>query len=372
MEPEQPHPHFSPDPVPHEAVPASDAGGRRLSIDLTPLRVSRDFRLLFISQTVSFFGSMMSFVVLPVQMYQLTKSSLAVGMLGAAECVPLIVMALVGGALADYFDRRRVVQLSELLLAFGSAALIVNALLPHPRAWVLFVCAAAFAALSGLKRPSMQALYPRLVASELIPAVSALNSLGGTLGSILGPVAGGLLATAAGPVFAYSTNLITFMFSLVLLLLLHASPPPPDADAPSLRSIAEGLRYARSRPELMGTYLVDMNAMFFGMPMALFPAMAAGFGVVRRAAVCGPGRGRIAGNAHVGMDAARATPGSGGDDRGRVVGRGDYRPRIFRLLVVGASVSSTRGCGGRRQRPLPPDHMEPDNPRPSARTARRY
>ncbi len=278
MEPEQPHPHFSPDPVPHEAVPASDAGGRRLSIDLTPLRVSRDFRLLFISQTVSFFGSMMSFVVLPVQMYQLTKSSLAVGMLGAAECVPLIVMALVGGALADYFDRRRVVQLSELLLAFGSAALIVNALLPHPRAWVLFVCAAAFAALSGLKRPSMQALYPRLVASELIPAVSALNSLGGTLGSILGPVAGGLLATAAGPVFAYSTNLITFMFSLVLLLMLRASPPPPDAHAPSLRSIAEGLRYAKSRPELMGTYLVDMNAMFFGMPMALFPAMAAGFG----------------------------------------------------------------------------------------------
>jgi MFS family permease len=143
---------------------------------------------------------------------------------------------------------------------------------------VLYACATAVAALGGLKRPSLQAMFPRLVAAELIPAVSALNSLGGTVGNIVGPIAGGLVAASAGPVWAYAANLATFLLSLGALLLMNATPPPPDADRPGLRSIVEGLRYAKNRPELMGTYLVDMNAMFFGMPMALFPAIAGGFG----------------------------------------------------------------------------------------------
>jgi MFS family permease len=272
------HAHLTPDPVPHSGEPSHPAGAKRFVIDITPLRVSRDFRLLFSSQAISFFGSMMSFVVLPVQMYQLTHSSLAVGMLGVAECVPLVVMALVGGALADSFDRRRMVQVSESSLALCSAALILNSLLPKPHAWVLYVCATAVAALGGIKRPSLQAMFPRLVAAELIPAVSALNSLSGTLGNIVGPIAGGLVATSAGPIWAYAANLTTFVISLAALLMMRAAPPPPDADRPSLESIVEGLRYAKSRPELMGTYLVDMNAMFFGMPMALFPAIAAGYG----------------------------------------------------------------------------------------------
>jgi MFS family permease len=272
------HAHLSPDPVPHSGEPSQPPGARPFVIDITPLKVSRDFRLLFASQAVSFFGSMMSFVVLPVQMYQLTHSSLAVGLLGVAEFVPLIAMALVGGALADYFDRRRMVQVSELSLALCSAALILNSMLPKPHAWVLYACATAVAGLGGIKRPSLQAMFPRLVAVELMPAVSALNSLSGTMGNIVGPIAGGLVAAAAGPRWAYTTNLITFVISLAALLMMEAAPPPPDADRPSLGSIVEGLRYAKSRPELMGTYLVDMNAMFFGMPMALFPAIAAGFG----------------------------------------------------------------------------------------------
>jgi MFS family permease len=272
------HAHLSPNPVPHSGEPSQPGSARRLAIDLTPIRVSRDFRLLFTSQTVSLFGSMMSFVALPVQMYALTGSSLAVGLLGVAEFVPLILMGLVGGALADYFDRRRMVQVSELLLALASAALVVNALLAKPHVWVLYACATAVAALGGLKRPSLQAMFPRLVAAELIPAVSALNSLGGTVGNIVGPIAGGLVAASAGPVWAYAANLATFLLSLGALLLMNATPPPPDADRPGLRSIVEGLRYAKNRPELMGTYLVDMNAMFFGMPMALFPAIAGGFG----------------------------------------------------------------------------------------------
>jgi MFS family permease len=246
-----------------------------LALDISPLKISREYRLLFISQTISLFGSMMSF---PWQMYQITKSSLAVGMLGAAEFVPIITMAFIGGALADYVDRRRMVLLTEMLMALGSAALIVNSLLPHSKAWLLFVCATAFAGLNGLKRPSLEALTPKLLPPALMPASSALRSVGGTIGGILGPALGGIFATTVGPALAYSLDLGTFAISLVALWMMRTTPPPLGADRPSLRSIAEGLRYAWSRPELMGTYLIDINAMFFGMPMALFPAIAARLG----------------------------------------------------------------------------------------------
>src|SRR5438105_4153860 len=111
-----------------------------------------------------------------------------------------------------------------------------------------------------------------------MPAAMALRSLGGTTAMIGGPALGGLLVTTLGPASAYSIDLATFAASLIALWMMREVPPPPGADRPGLRSIAEGLRYARSRPELLGTYLIDINAMFFGMPMALFPAIAEGFG----------------------------------------------------------------------------------------------
>ena len=280
MDPQQQHSpaHLTPDPVPEPSPGTTPGLLRALALDVTPLRVSRDYRLLFFSQSVSFFGSMMSFVVLPWQMYQLTHSSLIVGLLGVSEFVPTITMAFVGGALADYVDRRRMVLSTELLMAVSSAVLVVNSLLPRPRVWVLFVCATAFAGLNGLQRPSLEALTPRLVPPELIPAVAALRAVGSTLGGVLGPALGGVLATTVGPARAYSITFITFAVSLMTLWMLRATPPPLGADRPSLSSLGQGLRYARSRPELMGTYLIDINAMFFGMPMALFPAIATRFG----------------------------------------------------------------------------------------------
>jgi MFS family permease len=248
------------------------------ALDFTPLRVSRDYSLLFTSQTISFFGSMMSFVVLPWQMYQLTHSSLIVGLLGAAEFIPTITMAFVGGALADYVDRRRMVLTSESLMAASSALLIVNSLLRHPQAWVLFLCAIAFAGLNGLKRPSLEALTPRLLPPEMMTAVSALRSIGSTLGGVIGPALGGMIAATYGPTLAYSANFLTFAISLLALWMMRATPPLVNADRPSMQSLLEGLRYARSRPELLGTYFIDINAMFFGMPMALFPAIATKFG----------------------------------------------------------------------------------------------
>jgi len=276
-EPTQPSTHLTPDPSEASAGRAKRAA-RSLALDLTPLRESREFRLLFFGQAVSFFGSMMTFVALPWQVYRLTGSTLVSGMLGVAEFVPIFLMAFVGGALADAVDRRRLVRWTEALLALGTLLLVANSLLAEPRVWVLFFCAALFAALNGLQRPSLDALIPRLVAAEQLPTALALKGLSATVSMIGGPALGGLLVATAGPALTYSVDFLTFAASLAALCMMRAVPPPAGAERPSLRSIAEGLRYARSRPELLGTYLIDLNAMFFGMPMALFPAVAEGFG----------------------------------------------------------------------------------------------
>jgi len=286
----QPTTHLTPDPaqqlaqhIEHkqDATPERDGAlswRRWLTIDFTPLCDSREFRLLYLGQSVTFFGSMMSFVALPWQVFQLTKSSFAVGMLGVAEFVAVLFMGFVGGAVADYFDRRLMVRLTEAALAVGSVVLIINALLPRPQVWVLFTCASLFAALTALQRPSLEALIPRIVKAEQMPAVAALQAFRGSVAVVGGPALGGVLVVTFGPALAFSVDLFTFIVSLVALTLMKAVPPPPEAERPGIKSIIEGLRYARSRQELLGTYLVDMNAMFFGIPMALFPAIAESYG----------------------------------------------------------------------------------------------
>ena len=249
-----------------------------LTVDTTPLFISRDYRLLFIGQAVSAFGSMMTYAVLPWQMYQLTKSSLAVGLIGVAEFVPMFFFAFVGGALADAVDRRRLVIITEIAMTLCVGGWLVNAMLPHPRAWILFVIAALFSAMGSLQRPAREALLPRLLPAEHMAAAAALGSLRYTVAAIAGPALGGLLAASFGASIAYAIDLATFLVSLACLLQMRTTPPPENADDMSLQSIADGLRYAWGRKELLGTYLIDMNAMFFGMPMALFPAMAASFG----------------------------------------------------------------------------------------------
>ena len=270
----QPITHLTPDPTAQQP----EGKQRWFTLDFTPLRDSREFRLLYFSQSITFFGSMMTFVALPWQVFQLTNSSFTVGMLGVVEFVAVLFMGFIGGALADYLDRRLMVRLTEASLALGSVVLIINALLPRPQVWVLFACAAFFAALTALQRPSLEALIPRVVKAEQMPAVAALQAFRGSLAMVGGPALGGILVVTFGPALAYSVDLVTFIVSLIALTLMQVVPPPPEADRPGIKSIIEGLRYARSRQELLGTYLVDMNAMFFGIPMALFPAIAQRYG----------------------------------------------------------------------------------------------
>ena len=248
------------------------------TVDVTPLRRHRDFRLLFIGRLVSFFGSMISSVAFPYQVYQLTHSVLLVGALGVLEFAAILAFAFVGGALADARDRRAMVLLSEAALMACSLALAGNAALAHPQVWLLFVVATAWGVLDAIQRPSLDAMLPRLVEKNELAAAAALGSIRGTLGQILGPAIGGVLIAVFGLTFTYLVDVGTFLVGLACLGLMRAVPPPVDAERPSLRRVVEGLRYARSRQELIGTYLVDMTAMFFGMPMALFPAIAQEFG----------------------------------------------------------------------------------------------
>jgi MFS family permease len=264
------------------APPVPESGPRRLvrlaAVDLRPLRRHRDYRLLWIGLAVSFLGSEISYVAVPYQVYHLTGSTAVVGLLALAALAPLLLSAVIGGAFADAVDRRRMVLVSELGLALLSGVLLVNAVLPQPRLWVLFVVEAVAASLAGFLRPSLDALTPRLVEKDELMAASALDSLRFQVGLIGGPALAGVLIATIGLAGAFAVDIATFLVSLTALSLMRAVPPPPDAARPSLKSIADGFRYATSRPELIGTYGVDMVAMFFGMPTALYPAFAKEFG----------------------------------------------------------------------------------------------
>jgi MFS family permease len=260
------------------APPSKPAWLRMAVVDITPLRRHRDFRLLFIGRLVSFFGSMITVVAFPYQVYLLTHSLLLVGLLGVLEFIAILAFAMLGGALADAADRRSLVLLSEAALMGCSLILAGNAGLANPQVWVLFLIAVVWGVLDAVQRPSLDAMLPRLVDRDELPAAAALNSLRSTLGQILGPALGGLLLATIGLALTYMVDVATFVVGLACLWLMRAVPPPGGAERPSLRRVVEGLRYARSRPELIGTYAVDIIAMFFGMPMALFPAIAVGLG----------------------------------------------------------------------------------------------
>lgn len=272
-----PESRLSADPI--ASLPSAQPPRRRSAgVDLGVLRRSRDLRLLFSGQLVSSTGSMVTYVALPYQTYLLTHSTFVVGLLGLAELAPLLITALVGGALADAHDRRQLALRTEVCAVGITALLIVNASLDRPRVWPLFVLSGLFATVDGLQRPSLDGLLPRVVDRSDLPAAIALSNARMQFCIIAGPALGGVVIAGLGLSAAYAIDLASFAASLLALLAMRASPAPVDAAPASLRTVVAGWRYARSRPELLGTYLVDINAMLFGMPTAVLPAFALQFG----------------------------------------------------------------------------------------------
>lgn len=249
---------------------------RRLRPDLAPIRHSRDFRLLYAGQAASSAGVMICYVALPFQAYLISRSSLVVGLLSCAELIPVLLAGLIGGTLADALERRRLILITQAV-AVGCAGLLVANSLLWRQLWLLFALAGLLAGAFGLQRPSVDALVPRLIGHDDLPGAAALAGLLGTVSQTAGPLLAGGLLTAGLPL-AYGVGGAACAAATVPFARMNTFPPAPDADQPNLRGLAEGLRYAKSRSDLLGTYLIDIGAMFFGAPYAVFPQLATRLG----------------------------------------------------------------------------------------------
>jgi MFS family permease len=250
---------------------------RRLLVDLSPLRHSRDFRFLFGGQLVSTLGTQLTVVAIPYQVYRLTGSSLDVGLVSLAILGPLLVCSLIGGAFADAHDRRRLLLVTELLLATVSVGLAINGGLAQPALWPLFVLPAAAGGLAGFDRPAFNAAIPRMVPGGDLSSAYALWQVQLQVGIVVGPALAGVILSTAGVAAVYWLDAATFVASFASVVALSPQPPLAGAVRASWRSVAEGLKYLRGREVIQGVYLFDLNAMVFGMPRALFPALGLTF-----------------------------------------------------------------------------------------------
>jgi MFS family permease len=246
----------------------------KFAIDLSPLKRYPDFRNLWLSGLISFFGSMITMVALPYQIKELTGSYLAVGAIGAVELIPLIIFGLYGGVLADRYDRKKLIWFSEASAMVLVGGLLLNSLTDSPSLIFIYVITALFSAVDGIQRPSAGAILPRLVSHDDLPAANALMSLRWQLGVIVGPAVGGLVIASFSTSFGFAIDALTYLVSLIFLWKVKNVPAMEKSEKPAISALIEGVRYAFSRKDLLGTYLIDLAAMFFAMPNALFPFWA--------------------------------------------------------------------------------------------------
>jgi MFS family permease len=244
------------------------------------LKRNANYRWLCLAQFIALFGMMFTSVALPYQIYHLTHSVMMIGVLSLFQLVPLLFTALLGGALADRYHRQRLLLGSGTLLTLCSLALALNSLLAHPSIVVIFIAAIFASALNGLYRPAASGIIQTIVKKEDFIHVGILSNIIYSLGSIVGPAIGGLIIAHFGVEMNFFIDFGCFSIAMILVALLKSIPQAPRVETTDSvwASLKEGLRYAKSRQELMGTYLVDFVAMIFGMPNALFPAIAVAYG----------------------------------------------------------------------------------------------
>ncbi|MGH8825434.1 MAG: MFS transporter [Jiangellaceae bacterium] len=244
--------------------------------DVRPLRESAHFRRLWVGITVGQLGQQMTNVAVAYQVWSLTRSSFAVGLVGAVAVGPMIVFGLYGGTLVDTFDRRRVAIIASTGLWLLSIVLVVQAALDLRQVWLLYAVVAGQAAFFAVNNPARQAIVPRLIRPELLPSANALSTLSFSLGFTVGPLAGGfLLAVSHGDfTLPYAVDAVTYVAALYALWRLPPVPPQGAPRTAGFRSMLEGFRFVRSRTNVLMTFLVDLCAMVLAQPRALFPELA--------------------------------------------------------------------------------------------------
>ena len=245
----------------------------KILVDITPLRESRDFRLLFTGQLVSMLGSQLTVVAIPFQVYSLTHSSLQVGAISLAQLFPFIAGALLAGPLGDSLDRRRIMLYTAGALALTSAALAFNASVHHPSLLALYLVSSVAAAFNGFANTARMASVPGLVERHQIAAAAAMMQVTFQVGTVVGPALSGLLLGVGLPL-VFGIDAGTFVVAILATFLMAPIPASKGHSLNPWESAKEGLRFLRSRQALQGVYIIDVNAMVFGMPRALFPAMA--------------------------------------------------------------------------------------------------
>ena len=248
----------------------------RFVVDITPLRRYRHFRRLWAGQVVSGLGSQLTLVAVSFQAYSLTHSTLVVGLIGLAQLVPLLAGALWGGTLADAVDRRKVLCCTQVAMAAAVGGLVLNASMAHPAVWPLFVCSGAGAGFQGVDWPARRAALPMLVEPGDVTAAIALQTSIQQLALVAGPALAGVLLATIGLSAVFAIDVASYAVALVAALLLPALVPTGGGTPMGLRSMTEGFRHLRGQKLLSATYWIDLNAMIFGMPRAVFPALGAG------------------------------------------------------------------------------------------------
>jgi MFS family permease len=249
-------------------------GVRRVFLDTAPLRLDRDYRWLWAGQAVSGIGNQVTRLALPYQVYVLTGSTLAIAGLTVVQLVPILHFSLGAGSVADAVDRRRLLLATQLGLMACSAALLFLALTPAPPLLALFVVAFLAAGIGSIDQPARSSAVPRLVPPGRLPAAIALGQLNYQMASVVGPAIAGVLIATVGLPGAYGLDLASFAASLVGLLAIAPITPIAGAARPGLAAVREGLRFALSRRVILSTFVIDLDAMIFGMPTSLFPVLA--------------------------------------------------------------------------------------------------
>ena len=249
----------------------------RLLTDITPLRKSPEFRRLWVGTTLSAVGSALTQFAIPLQVYDITRSPFAVGAIGLASVIPTVTVGLLGGAIADAMDRRKLVLITTCGQAAVAVCLAAQAVAGLSEVWLLYGLVAVSAAVAAINQPARRTFVPNLLPSNLLAAGLALNRISFQVVITIGPALAGVITAAAGGHLqaCYAVDAVSFGASLYGVARLPAMPPQPGSARAGLRTVAQGLTFLRHSPILAGALLADLNATVFGLPIALFPAINA-------------------------------------------------------------------------------------------------